>query len=101
MVLPRIDDSHLTQRQRRVVAMTLAASVCIALAITSITLGGHAADGTGFLFFILSLPWTLSVWAVTMLLGINSPAAVFVALAIPTALVWRVLSNQLIKRCVG
>jgi hypothetical protein len=100
-LLEHLDRSDLSIGQRRLAATLIAGVIGLALAITSITLGGHAIDGAGFLFFILSLPWTVSVYAVTMLIGVNSPMAIIAALAVPTIIVWRVVSVQLIKRCVG
>lgn len=86
-------------RQRKAAAVLLAGVCSVALGLSAV-LAGHSVSGAGFPLFLLSLPWTLTVYALTALLGLTSPLAVVITLALTTLLAWRIGSSWLIRRCV-
>ncbi|WP_338181426.1 hypothetical protein [Jatrophihabitans sp.] len=86
--------------QRKAAAVVTAGNLSAALGLSSV-LAGHSADGTGFLLFVLSLPWTLAVYSLSALLGLTSAAAVTITLAAVTLLAWRIGSSWLIRHCAS
>src|SRR3954447_10621656 len=100
MVAPT-DTAPTDTRQRRLAAVVLAGVVCFALAILATALGGQPGEGISFVFFLISLPWTLSVYVLTMVFDLTSPVAIAVSIGLTTLVAWRYLSAFVIRTCVS
>jgi hypothetical protein len=90
----------MTNSERQRAASLIAGITCVALGMSAV-LGGHIASGLGFAFFVLTLPWTLSIYLLTMFFGLTSPIAIMITLAGTTAVAWRYLRRVLIRACVS
>ena len=86
---------------RRLAAVVIAGVACLALGICSTTLGGHVGGSASFVLFLISLPWTLSIYVLTMVFNATSPIAIGITLVLDTLAVWWVGSRILLRFCVN
>ena len=85
---------------RRAAAVVIAGVVCIALGVCAATLGGRPGGAASFLLFLVSLPWTIPVYLLTMVFNVTSPLAIGAVLVLITLAVWRYGSRLLLRTCV-
>ena len=85
----------------RLGAVACAAIVSIALAFVSTDLAGRFGGAAAFVLFLISLPWVVSVYVVSMIFNSTSPLAVDITLVVVTLAVWRICSSILLRRFVG
>lgn len=85
---------------RRAAAVVIAGIVCVALGVCSATLGGRPGGTASFLLFLISLPWTVPVYVLTMVFNVTSPVAIGAVLVLVTLAVWRFGSAVLLRTCV-
>ena len=85
---------------RRLAAVVIAGVVCVALGICSVTLGGRPGGIASFLLFLISLPWTVPVYVMTMVFDVTSPIAIGALIVLVTLAMWRYGSRVLMRTCV-
>ena len=83
---------------RRIAVTVISGLISVALGIAGLTQGGQGADSVGsFILFTLSLPWTITVYIVTMFFNQGSQLAVLIGLGLATFAMWRILNNALAR----
>lgn len=89
--------NRVSARGRRAAAVVIAGVVSVALAVTTITVGGGASSTGAFALYVVGLPWTISIYVLTMVFDVTSPAAIAAVFALVTLLVWRSLTRRLLR----
>ena len=82
---------------RRVAAAVIAAVVSLALGAAAMTVGSTGNSAVAFVLFALSLPWTISIYVLTMVFNVTSPIAVGITFVVITLLAWRYVSRLLVR----
>jgi len=75
----------------------IAGVASLALAVVAVTLGGSASTVATFVLFVVSLPWTIAVYVLTMVFNVTSPIAIGAVLALVTVAAWLVIKRVLVR----
>jgi hypothetical protein len=81
--------------------VAIAGVISIGLALCAGIAGGGANGPVAFVLFLISLPWTVPVFVLTMFLNVTSPVAIAITLVIVTLLAWRYIGRLLLRTCVS
>jgi len=84
-------------RGRRAASAVIAGVASLAIAIVAVTLGGSASTIGTFALFVVSLPWTVAVYVLTMVFNVTSPIAIGAVLALVTVAAWLVIRRVLVR----
>jgi hypothetical protein len=85
------------ERGRKAASTVIAGVASLALAVVAVTLGGSASTAGTFLLFIVSLPWTIAVYVLTMVFNVTSPIAIGAVLVIVTIGAWLAIKRLLVR----
>ena len=86
---------------RRAASVIIAGVVTVALAVVAATLGGGASTVGTFALFVISLPWTVTVYVLTMVFNVTSPIAIGAALVLVTLGMWMIFGRFLVRAFVS
>jgi hypothetical protein len=95
------DRTRISANSRRTASVIIAGVVSVALGVVTITMGGSASTVGTFALFVVSLPWTVSVYILTMVFNVTSPVAIGVVLALVTLVMWRYVGRLIMRTCVS
>ena len=84
-------------KNRRAAAGGIAAAISLALSVAAVTVGSTSNSAASFLLFTLSLPWTISIYVLTMIFNVTSPIAVAITFVLMTFLMWRFVNRLLVR----
>lgn len=86
-----------TPQSRRLAAAVIASVVSVALGVCAASAGSTTSGIGSFVLFALSLPWTISIYVLTMVFNVTSPIAVAVTFVLMTLLAWRFVNRLLVR----